>query len=101
MCPKTLISLMSMGDQCILASSLIDVWPSWACKQYQQNGLQILGREDLGKLMRVHLARLLPGGRIRVHRDRGRYAAEVKHYCLTYIFSSHSQGHCYRLSSTG
>ena len=66
---------------------------------YLQIGLQILGREDLGKLMRVHLARLLPGGRIRVHRDRGRYAAQVEQHRLTHGFSSQSQGQCYQLSN--
>ena len=34
---------------------------------------QVLGRGDLGKVMRAHLARLLPGARVRIHRDRGGY----------------------------
>ena len=43
MCPKTLISLMSMGDQCILASSLIDIWPSWACNRTSRMACRSLG----------------------------------------------------------
>ena len=34
---------------------------------------QVLGRGDLGKVMRAHLARLAPGARVRIHRDRGGY----------------------------
>ena len=34
---------------------------------------QVLGRADLGKVMRAHLARLAPGARVRIHRDRGGY----------------------------
>jgi hypothetical protein len=34
----------------------------------------MLGRADLGKLMRAHLARLAPGAAVRIHRDQGGYA---------------------------
>lgn len=34
---------------------------------------QVLGRADLGKVMRAHLARLAPGAAVRIHRDQGGY----------------------------
>ncbi len=39
--------------------------------------LQIFGGKDVRKLMRIHLARLMPGSKIRIHRDHGGYTAEV------------------------
>lgn len=35
--------------------------------------LQVLGRSDMAKIMRLHLARVLPGSFIRIHRDQGGY----------------------------
>jgi hypothetical protein len=39
--------------------------------------VQIFGVEDMGKLMRVHLARLLPHSMIKIHMDHGGYTAKV------------------------
>ena len=41
------------------------------------SSLQIFGGEDIKKLMRIHLARLMPGSKIRIHRDHGGYTAKV------------------------
>lgn len=39
--------------------------------------MQIFGVEDMGKLMRIHLARLLPDSTIKIHKDHGGYTAKV------------------------
>ena len=39
--------------------------------------MQIFGVEDMGKLMRIHLARLLPESTIKIHKDHGGYTSKV------------------------
>lgn len=44
-----------------------------ACDYMSSLCLQVLGKEDMNKIMRLQLARILPGSFIRIHRDQGGY----------------------------
>jgi hypothetical protein len=54
------------GLTCLLAHWLV-------FDDTSETPLQVLSRSDMAKIMRLHLARVLPGSFIRIHRDQGGY----------------------------